>query len=445
MEIITEPLESRQLRLIIKLDEERTRQAMRLTARQIAKNTNFRGFRKGKAPYELVLQRYGENTLRQEVANELVQTVYLEAIEQEGIESYAPGVLDEIELEPITFTFTVPLLPTLDLGDYRDYRLDPPSVMVSQEEVQQALEQIREQNVILDPVTRPAAMNDRALIDLVGRTAGGVEFLNQDGIRILLEAQSTEPAPGFVEEIVGMEAGGERTFSLILPDEFPRKELQGQEVEFTVRMIEVYESTLPALDDDLARTIGNFDSFEELEKHVEEQLRQTAQQKADSEYAAQVLADLLDQTRVEYPPVMLERELDAAVKETEQAVKQNTRLSLEDYLRFQNLTLEELREDLKPNAAARLKRALVLGEVVKLEELEADEEEINSHIEKVSALWGDRADEVRSSLNSDAGRDTIRRQLLADKAVKRLIVIARGEGEVQEAESANADEAEGEY
>jgi trigger factor len=427
LKVTTEPLEPCQLRLTIDVDEDRTQQAMRRVARQISRQVNIPGFRKGKAPYELIVQRFGEETVRREAAEDVVEAVYREAMEQEAVESYAPGTLEEIELDPLSFTFTIPLPPVIDLGDYRDYRLKPRKVRVYKKEVQEALAEIREQNAVLDPVERPADVDDGAMINLVGRTMEGVEFLRQDEVRILLEGGGSEPAPGFVDAVVGMEAVEERTFTLTLPEDFPREDLQGQEAEFTVEMLEVYESTLPELDDDLARTVGNYESFKELEAHVKEQLRQTAQRQADEEYTTQVLEALLEKAQVEYPPMMLEEELDDAVKELEQAVKREMRLSLDDYLRFQNKTMEELRDEMQPRTMARLKRALVLGEVVRREGLEVDESEISARIEEMSAPWGVRADEVRTSLSSESGREAMRSRLLADRAVERLVAIAKGE------------------
>jgi len=427
LKIITEPLEDRQLLLTIEVDEERAQQAMQQATRQIAREVNVPGFRKGKAPYGVIVQRYGEDAIHREAADILAKKVYSEALEQEEIEPYAPGVLDEVLLHPITFRLTIPLRPTVGLGDYRDYRLKPSIVGVHKEEVQQALEEIRQQNAILDPVDRPAALDDVVVIDLVGQTTDGVTLLRRDGIRVLLDAESTDPAPGFAEAVVEMKTGEERTFTLALPDDFPQEGLQGQEAEFTVRLIEVYKRTLPGLDDDLARTIGNFDSFEKLQEHVREQLRRAAQEKADGEYVEQVLKTIIEQARIEYPPVMFEEALDEAVGDVERALKRETRLSLEDYLRIQGKTMEELREDLNPRAAASLKRALVLGEVVRLEGLEVDEEEISAHIKKVSAPWGARASEVQASLDSNEGQRTVRSRLLADKAVQRLIAIAKGE------------------
>ncbi len=432
MKITTESLENRQLALTIEVDEERTQQAMRRMARQIAKQANIPGYRKGKAPYDVVVRRFGEDTIRAEAADALAQEVYREAVEQEKIDFYTAGVLDDATLDPITFRFTIPLRPTVNLGDYRDYRLEPPQVEVAQEDVQQTLETIREQHALLDPVDRPAALSDVVTVDLTGQTVDGAVFLEEDGVRIVLDATRADPAPGFAEAVVGMKADEERTFTLTLSDGFPREELRGQEAEFVAKLTEIHKRTLPALDDDLARTVGNFDSFEELEEHVRGQLQQAARGKADEEYVAQVMEATLEQAQVEYPPAMLEESLDETVKDFERALKQETRLSPEDFMRLQGKAVDELREELKPQAAARLKRALVLGEVVRLEGLEVDEQEISAHIEEISAAWGDRADEVRASFDSDEAQQAMRSRLLGDKAVQRLVAIAKGEAEEED-------------
>jgi len=429
LKITTESLENRQLALTIEVDEERTQQAMRRMARQIAKQANIPGYRKGKAPYDVIVRRLGEDTIRAEAADALAQEVYRETVEQEKIDFYTAGVLDDATLDPITFKFIIPLRPTVSLGDYRDYRLEPPQVEVAQEDVQQTLETIREQHALLEPVDRPAALSDVVTVDLAGQTVDGVVFIKEDGVRIVLDATRTDPAPGFAEAVVGMKADEERTFTLTLSDGFPREELRGQEAEFVAKLTEIHKRTLPALDDDLARTVGNFDSFEELEEHVRGQLQQAARGKADDEYVAQVMKAILEQAQVEYPPAMLEESLDETVKDFERALKQETRLSPEDFMRLQGKAADELREELKPQAAARLKRALVLGEIVHLEGLEVNEQEISAHIKEISAAWGDRADEVRASFDSDEAQQAMRSRLLGDKAVQRLVAIAKGEAE----------------
>lgn len=443
MKITTEALPDRQLHLTIEVDEEQTHKAMQRAARQIARQVNIPGFRKGKAPYELIIQRYGEDTVRKEAAEALAEKVYRDAIQQEKIEPYTPGKLEEVELNPITFQFAISLPPLVNLGDYRNYRLKARQAKVFKKDVQQALEEIRRQHTIFELVERPVAPNDGATINLVGQTLDGVTFLQDEDMRVILEDESDEPAPGFIDAIVGMEVNEERTFTLTLPDNFPQQELRGQEAEFTVKMLEVYKSILPNLDDDLARTVGNYDSFKELEKETKEQLRQAAQRQLDQEYTEQVIKDLLEQAQIEYPPVMLQEGIDNAVKEFEQAVKRELKLSLDDYLRYQNKTIEQQREEFEPRATSRLKQSLMLGKVVALEGLAVDEEEINTQIEEIIAPLGPQADQIRKSLNSRENRAAIHSRILAGKATERLVAIAKGEApELPSAEEQENEEAE---
>ncbi len=439
MKITTESLGPCQLGLTIELDEEQSRRGLQRAARRISEQVNIPGYRRGKAPYDVVVRRLGEDVIRRQVAEMLAAETLDEAMKQEGITPFAPGSLEEVSLSPITFKFTVPLPPKVELGNYRDYRLKHRKARVFRREVREALEEIREQNAVFDLVERPAAMNDGAAIDIVGRTLDGVEFLNQKNVRILLESGRNFLAAGFVEELIGMAAGDEKTFTLALADDFPRKELRGKEAEFTVKMLEVYESVIPALDDDLARAAGNFNSLQELETYIEQQLLERSRRKIEQEYREQVLKDIVEQARVEYPPVLLEEELERLVREFEELTRRETRLSLQDYLRLQGRTMESLREELRPQAEARLKQALVLGEVVRAEGLEVSDEELDAHIERVRAELGAHADEVRASLNKEEVRAGLRNQLLADKAVQRLLDIASG-GEQEDVEEAEEEE-----
>jgi trigger factor len=388
---------------------------------------NVPGFRKGKAPYDVIVQRFGEETVRREAADLLGDEVYPKALDQEEIEPYGPGVLNELLLDPITFKLTLPLLPAVDLGDYASFRLKHRKARVYKKEIAEALEKIRQDHAFLEPAKRPAALDDGVVLDLAAQATDGVEVLKADDVHMILEPESVEPAPGFAEAVVGMQVDEIRVFALNLTADFPQQPYQGQPAEFTVRLKEVYDNIVPELDDDLARAAGNFDSLKKLEAHVKDQIRQASQAEADREYAEKVVEAIVEQARVEYPRVMLEEELDSVVKEAEQSLKREGGLAMEDYLRIKGQSMDELREDLSPRAAARLKHRLTLREVVAAEGLELDEGEIDTLIDDVSAPWGTRADEVRASLQTDEGRQRMRSRLLGSKAVDRLVAIAKGE------------------
>lgn len=430
LKITTESLGNRQLTLMVELEEERANRARRRAARWVSKEVNIPGFRSGKAPYSVVVQRYGEEVIIRKIADMLTEEVFKEAVEQEEIEGVIPGELKNINLHPLTFVFTVSLPPMIDLGNYREYRLPYPEVTVSNEDLWDALEDIREQNAILEPVERPVEDGDVIVLDLVGQVDDEVVF-EEDESEILVGAE--EVVPGLFDAIVGMGIGEERTFALTLPADFLDEDLRGEEANFTVEVIEVYNRILPELDDDLARTVGKLDTFEELEADVRSGLLEMAQKEADDDYAAQVMEDILAQSQVEYPPILIEKKLDQMVSNFEQAVKQQYHLSMEDYLRIQGQTVDNLREGATPEAEASLKQSLVLGEVVKLEGLEVSSGEVEDLVAEISA-------EQRRSL-ADEEIESVRNSMLGDKALQRLVAIAKGEA--PELDAVEADENNG--
>jgi trigger factor len=443
LKVTTESLENRQLAVTIEVEEERARQGMQRAARNIAKEVRIPGYRRGKAPLDVIVQRFGETTVRREAADLLAEDVVRDALTEEGIDAYAPGELTEITLDPITYKLTVPLVPIVDLGDYRAYRLEPPVAEVADEQVEEALESIREENTIFESVERPAVWDDGISLDLRAQTDDGTEVLNGEDLHIVLEAGSTDPVPGFPEAIEGMSPGEERTFKLTLPPDFPQEEHAGKDAEFTVKINEVYNQIIPAIDDDLARTVGSYESLDELKAEIRDRLRAATQAQQDRQYAGEVVAAIVEQATIEYPPVVLERELDQVVSEAERSVTSQRRLSMEDYLRMEGKTKEEFRQDLVPPAQARVAQSLVLAEVVKLEGLQISSEEIEAGIEQASASWGSRSEVVRKSFQSEAGLRAMANRLLTDKALQRLVAIAKGEAEAAALDdSADAADAE---
>jgi trigger factor len=444
LKITTELAGARQLSLTIEVDAERVERARRRTARQISREVDIPGFRKGKAPYEVVVQRFGERVFRQELVNSLAEDVYRTALEEEEITPYAPGTLEETSFDPMRLTFVVPLVPEVDLGNYRDYRLDISEVRVPKERVDEALEAIREQNAVLAPLDRPAAEGDLLVGELIGRTIGGMEFLHEEEARVLLDPEEERLLPGLVDALIGMEEGEERSFRLILPEDFQIEELAGQEVAFEARVEHVYERILPDLDDDLARTVGNYDSFEALEASVRQRLEERERAEIESDYAERVLEDIIDQAAVSYPPLMLEEALDDAVENYERQVERREHLRLEDYLRIQGKTEDELREELKPDVEASLVRSLVLGEVVQKEDLAVSDEALDIQIAESSEQYGERADQVRAALSAPEGRRDVRNRMLANRALERLVMIAKRElvEEVSEDETTDEEESE---
>ena len=442
MKITTESVGERQVSLTIVIDEERVERARRRTAREISREVDIPGFRKGKAPPDVVVQRFGERVFQQELVGTLAEDVYREALEEEDITPYAPGTLEETSFDPLTLTFTVPLAPDVDLGDYRAYRLEPSEVEVPAEALQEALEAIREQNAVLAPVDRPAAGGDLLVGELVGRTSEGLEFLHEEEARLLLDPEEGVAIPGLVDALIGLEEGEASTVTLMLPEDFQAEELAGGEVIFDIEVEHVYERILPELDDDLARTVGNYESFEELKASVRQRLEERERAEVEGDYAERVLEAVIDQAEVSYPPIMLEEAVEDALEDYEQQIERQEHMMLEDYLRIQGRTMEDLREEITEDVEASLERSLVLGEVVEQEGLTVSDDALDAQIVASSEQYGEKAGQVLEALSTPTRRRGIRNRMLANLAVERLVAIAKGEAFDEDAEDGDADAAD---
>ncbi|MGD9028542.1 MAG: trigger factor [Anaerolineae bacterium] len=427
MKITSEPIGERQLSMTIEVDEQRVTRAQRRVARQISREINIPGFRRGKAPYSVIVQRLGQEVAREELVSVLAEGVYRDALEQLDTAPFAPGTLEETRYDPLTLTFIVPLAPEVELGDYRSYRSPFSGADVSEEALAQALEAIQQQNALLAPLDRPAAEGDLIVADLVGRAMDGSVFVQEEEARILLDPEASVPLPGLIEALIGVEPGDERTFTLLLPADFELEQLQAREAEFTAEVESVYERIVPLLDDDLARTVGNYDTFADLEGTVRQRLVEQERANAESEYSDRVLQDIVERAVVSFPPIMLDEALDDAVEAYEAQIERREHMLLEDYLRIQSKTIDDLRDELRLEVEQSIRRSLVLGEIVQQEDLTVSDEELERQIAESSERYGERAEEVRAALSTPEGRRDLRNRMLAEKAMQRLSAIAKGQ------------------
>ena len=421
--VTTEAVGKRDLRLTVEIPEERVQQEMRRVAREISAQVNIPGFRKGKAPYSVILQRYGEERLREQVAEDLTREFYRAAIEQEGITPYGPASLEEVQLSPMRLTFTLPLPPVVRLGDYRSLRVEFPPVEVTEEDIREVLEIIRQENAVLEPAEgRGAQPGDLLHIQVEGRTDQGELFLKDDDVEVILDPEDTYPAPGFYQALEGITPGEERTFRLKMPGGQP-----SEEAEFRVQLLALYSRILPELDDDLARTVGPYPTLEALKEDIRKQLLQMRERAAREEYARAVIQRLVDQAEVEYPSFLLEERMQDLMEDLEKRVREEQRMTLQDYLKVAGQTLEDLQERLRPVADFLVRRMLVLGELAWAERLTVSNEEINQRIQALSTAWGDRAEAMRAQLEKSENREHLGAQILYEKVLDRLIAIAHGE------------------
>ena len=450
--------ELRQLSLTVQVDEERVRKAMQVKARELGREVNLPGFRPGKAPYDVIVRRIGEETLRGEAIEDLVQPVFEEALEQEGIDPYARPVLEEIEPDPLIFKFTVPLTPTVTLGEYRAVRQEIEDVQVTDEAVNEALEYVRMRHQNIETVDRAAETGDVVAISGSGRftmpklAAEGEEpateaetIFEEERLEILLDDKTLFPETPFVENLVGLSVGDQKTFSFDFPDPYEQEaEYAGREAIFDVTILEVKNRELPELDDELAKQEGNYETLDELREAIRGDLTKEAEDAAKEQAIEQMVDRLLEDAVLVYPPAAVEAQIDEMVNDFKNRLTRSN-WKYEDYLNLQGMTEEGLRSEFEENAEVQLRRQLALRQFILDEKLRIEAADIDHLIEDRVARFDNEGlrDSMRNYYRSGRGFDQISSEVLSAKTYERVREIFRGEAPdlaVLEAEAADEEE-----
>lgn len=440
MKVETQNLEDRQVEMTVEVPEDRLQGALRAAARRVSSELEIPGFRPGKAPYNVVANKVGADYLLDEALDELGQDLYREALETTSLDPFAPGTLNEIvSRQPLVLRYTVPLEPEVDLKDYRQLRIDFEEPVVEDDAVEEVMEQLRQGQALIEPADRPAAMGDVVVVNVLGELLpekeGGEreELVNENEASLLLEEETDWPIPGISEHLLAKEGGAEVTIEYTFPEDYRNESLRGRQAEFEVTVLEVKSRILPEWTDNLAQNLGDFDDLLSLRLKVRENLQEELVGRSNSEYRDEVMDAILDGAEIVYPPSLLEREIDDMVHDLHRRLERQN-VSLADYLEMEGIGQEELREQFEPQAEQRLLRGLILGEVVESEELEVGEEEIEAALDRIVESLGEGGEGMRSQLDNPATRRQIEVDLLTDKAVERLLAIARGQPVPEETE-----------
>lgn len=457
MNINKEILDTSEAKLTVEVDPSQMDEARKRAARKLAQRYNIPGFRKGKAPYEIILRHLGEGAITEAALEDIVDIIYPQVIDQSGVDAIGPGQLADAKMDPPVFTFMVPLRPEVDTGTYRSVRLGYDEPTVTEEALTEYLEHLREHEAVLQPVEREAAMTDVVTIDVTGKLlavpetpapvaepaeaepaegstepaveakpAQAEEFLMEDkDVEVLLAPDLTWPAPGFGEKLVGIKPDEDRSFDLAFPDDYSNDSLKGRLAHYDVKCKGVKSRVLPEWDDELAKTLG-YESLADMRTKAQSTLESQGKQRYNDEYTQSVVDIVVSGSTVKYPPYLYDREIEEMTQDLDRRLREQN-LTLDDYKKVTGRTDEQIREELDPSARERLRRSLVLGKVIDQEGLTVSEQDITDRIEMMAGLFGKDADKYRKMMRSEDARRSVRYDLLSDIAVRRLVAIAKGE------------------
>jgi trigger factor len=430
MKVTREKEEDRQVFLRIELEQTEVDKSLEQSYRRLVKQVKIPGFRQGKAP-RAVLERYtGKDGLLEDALNDLLPEVYEQALKEQQIEALANPKIEIVQTEPVIFTAVVPLKPIVELGDYHSLKLTPEKVEVTKDQVDSVIEQLRRQHGTWEPVERPVAFDDLVTMDVESQVEDK-PFISQPGAQYQVMPNQPAPVPGFADQLVGMKVGEEKEFKLKLPEDYPTAELAGKEAGFKVKVSEVKQQQLPKLDSEFARLVSTeFKTMAALRKQLAKNLRFQAEQRAKEEFEEKVVDAVVDLSKVEFPPVLVEAEIERLLEQQASWLQQSG-LALEEYLSRIKKTEDELREETRPVAVKRVTRSLVLNKVAEAEKIEVTDQEITADLEKLVQGAEDKA-EMKERISSPQVRGSMEQLLATQKTVQRLAEIAKGSQDAQE-------------
>jgi trigger factor len=443
LNIQTERIENHSARLTVEVDNERLEKAKQSAARKIATRVNIPGFRKGKAPYRILVSYVGEAAILEEAVETLGNEIYKEALDGSKVDPYGPGALEDFKLEPApTFQFTVPLQPEVNLGAYRDVRMDFTPASVDDKAVDVAMKQLLNEQAVVEESTHPVQLGNRITVDIHSHFVGdpeegqgggkdGEEVIHQHDAQINLDAADEPLAPGFAEAMVGANIGDDKEVEVTYPDDKEKyEELAGRKVEFHVNVKKIENVTLPALNDEFAARVTANDEKQltllELRIRMREELEKAAADRAKTEYARKALEKIVEGAEVAFPEAMVQDQIEDMLESLDRNLRQQG-VTLKDYMKITGKSRESLGDDYRENATNTLRRSLVLREVLRLEELDVTNEQIQGEIDRLVAPFGEQGALYRSLFDRPDMVANLRNDLLTQQTYDRIAAIARGE------------------
>ena len=413
-----------EVKLEITVEAEKFENAMKKVYFQNAKYINIPGFRKGKAPMNIVEKYYGAQIFYEDAFNDVATEAYGEALEQNNIDAVSKPSVDIVQMEKgkdVIFTAVVQVKPEVKLGKYKGIEIKKIEYPVEEKDIDNEIKQMQEKNSRLVTVEDRALENgDTATIDFEG-FVDGVAFEGGKAEGHELEIGSGSFIPGFEDQLVGMKIDEEKEINVKFPEEYFSKDLAGKDAKFRVKLHEIKRKELPALDDEFAKDVSEFDTLKELKESIKEKLEKSNEQKAKYDTEEAAIKAVCEKAKVDIPSGMVEMEVEHMFQDITQRLSYQG-LKMEQYLKMIGKTEEEVKKEYEPQAIEAIKSRLTLEAIRKEEKIEASEEEIQAKLEEMAKNYGKKVEEIS---NNDNLKDYIKEGIESEKAIDFIVKNAK--------------------
>jgi trigger factor len=423
---VTELPESR-VRVEAEVPAQEVERSLTKAAQRLGRDLRMPGFRRGKIPPPVVIQRMGREAILDQAVRDDLGRWYVDAIADAGIKPVGDPDLDIGDLPepgaPMTFKIEIGVRPKATLGDYKGLQVERREPQADEEAVTAELEALRERAARLEPAEKPAEIGDFVVMDFAG-SVDGEPFPGGEGSDQLVELGSGRLVPGFEDQLQGATAGEERTVRITFPEDYGAEHLAGREAEFAVTVKEVRQKLRPELDDDFAADAAGFDSLDELREDIARRLREADEQRVDAEYREAVLDAAVANATVDVPDGLVHARAHDLLHQMLHSLEHQG-ISADAYYRITGKTHDEMVEEGRADAEQALKREAVLAAIIEAEGIEPSDGDLLDALQPMAAREGTKPEKLRARLEKAGRLPDLREDIAQRRAVELLVEAAK--------------------
>ena len=409
-----------EVKLSFVVEAEKFDEAMKKVYAKTAKYFTIPGFRKGKAPMNMVEKQYGTEIFHEDTFNELVPEIYETAIKENNIQVVSNPDIDITQIgkgKDLIFTAMVQIKPEVKLGKYKGIELKKIEYNVSDHDIEHELGHMAEHNARLVSIEdRPVEKGDITVIDFEG-SIDGVPFEGGKAEKHELEIGSNTFIPGFEDQIVGMKLEEEKDITVTFPEDYFSKELAGKPAVFKVKLHEIKKKELPKIDDEFAKDVSEFETLAELKNSIKERMQKANEEKAKYEMEDAALKAVSDNVEIDIPSGMIDAEIDNMMKDIEQRL-QYQGLTLAQYFTLSGKTEAQVREEMKEQAEKAVKSRLVIEAIIKAEDIKPEEKEVEEKLKEMAKNYGKTEEEMSKN---EYIKEYIENNMKVEKAIEFIV------------------------
>jgi len=422
MSVQVENLEKNMAKLTIDLPAEELEKAMQAAYMKEKNKISIPGFRKGKVPRQMIEKMYGPEIFFEDAANALISQSYPKAVDESGIEIVSRPDIDITQIEKgkaFIYTAEVAVKPEVTLGEYKGITVTKVDTAVTEDELQDAVAKERESNARTVTVEdRAIEDGDTAVIDFEG-FVDGTAFEGGKGENHSLVIGSHSFIDNFEEQLIGKNTGDELEVNVTFPEEYHAPELAGRPAVFKVKINEIKMEELPELDDEFAQDVSEFDTLEEYKEDVKKNLAERKAADARRTQEDEAVQKIVENSQMEIPEAMVNTQAESMIDDFANRIAQQG-LSLEQYAQFTGTTVEQMLDQMKPDALKRIQSGLVLEAIAVKEDIQVSEEDVEAEIGKMAEMYGMEADKMKEWLG-DSEKENLKKDIAVQKAVELIM------------------------